>query len=279
MVELSYSDPEWCEAQYNPRGRVPNATDIYARWPIDSARIRAALPHAADIPYGEHAREVMDVFRAAEPRGALVFIHGGYWRGFSKDDFSFLAEALVRQGISVALPSYPLCPEVSVADIAQSCRRAIVKLWRDVLSPDERGKLVVSCQSAGGYLAGALFTTDWADYALPATPFCGGLSISGVFELEPLINTSMNTGIRLDAAQARAWSLHTACPHVAAPFILTVGGLESPEFHRQSDQLASAWPEICRTPASIPGRHHFDVVEELGRAGTPLFAQAMALFA
>ncbi|SDR63121.1 arylformamidase [Rhizobiales bacterium GAS113] len=274
-----YSDPAWCEAQYNPRGAVPNATDIYARWPLDSARLRAELPHEADIRYGDHAREVMDVFHAADPRGALVFIHGGYWRGFSKDDFSFLAQALVQEGISVALPNYPLCPEVSVADIAQSCRRAVAKLWRDVLSPAERARLVVSGHSAGGYLTAALFATDWADYALPLTPFCGGLSISGVFELEPLVNTSMNSAIGLDVARARAWSLPKACPHVAAPLLLTVGGLESPEFHRQSAELATAWPEICHAPVSIPGRHHFDVVEELGRAGTPLFVEAMGLFA
>ena len=274
-----YSDPAWCEAQYNPRGAVPNAPEIYARWPLDSARIRAELPHEADLRYGGDAREVMDVFHAQDQRGALVFIHGGYWRAFSKDDFSFLAQALAKAGITVVMPSYPLCPEVSVADIAQSCRRAIVTAWREALSPAERGKFVVSGHSAGGYLTAALFATDWAEYGLPPSPFCGGLSISGVFELEPLINTSMNTAIGLDVEKARAWSLHTARPHVRAPLTLAVGELESPEFHRQSAQLAAAWPEICRAPMSVPGRHHFDVCEELGRADTPLFAEAMALFA
>jgi arylformamidase len=272
-----YADPAWCEAQYNPRGAVPNAPEIYARWPILSQRLKAELPHEANIGYGAHAREVMDVFHAPRARGALVFIHGGYWRGFSKDDFSFLAQALIEAGISVAMPSYPLCPEVTLRDIAQSCRRAIVKLWREALSSSERAKLVVCGHSAGGYLTAALFATDWADYGLPPTPFCGGLSISGVFELEPLVNTTMNTGIRLSVEEARAWSLHETCPHVAAPLVLTVGEKESPEFHRQSAQLAAAWPEICRAPISIPGRHHFDVVEELGRAGTPVFGQAMAL--
>jgi len=274
-----YADPAWCEAQYNPRGAVPNATDIYARWPLESARLRAELPHEANIGYGAHAREVMDVFHATSARGALVFIHGGYWRGFSKDDFSFLAEALVKAGISVAMPSYPLCPEVTVNDIAQSCRRAIVKLWRETLAPAERAKLVVCGHSAGGYLTAALFVTDWAEFGLPPTPFRGGLSISGVFELEPLVNTTMNTGIKLSVSEALAWSLHEACPHVAAPLLLTVGEKESPEFHRQSAQLAAAWPEVCHPPVSIPARHHFDVVEELGRAGTPVFEQAMALFA
>jgi arylformamidase len=275
----SYADPAWCEAQYNPRGGVPNATEIYARWPIESARVKSKLPHHADLRYGTHGREVVDVFHAAGARGALVFFHGGYWRGFSKDDFAFLAEALVEAGISVAMPSYPLCPEVTVNDIAQSCRLAIVKLWREALSPAERAKLVVAGHSAGGYLTAALFATDWAEHGLPPTPFCGGLSISGVFELEPLVNTSMNTAIKLSVDEARSWSLIEVCPHVAAPLLLTVGAKESPEFHRQSAQLAAAWPEVCRAPLGIPGRHHFDVIEELGRAGTPVFEQAMGLFA
>ncbi|MBV9519589.1 MAG: alpha/beta hydrolase [Hyphomicrobiales bacterium] len=274
----SYSDPAWCEAQYNPRGAVANATEIYARWPLESARVKQKLSHVG-LRYGPHAREEMDVFRAPSARGALIFFHGGYWRAFSKDDFAFLAEALVGAGITVAMPSYPLCPEASLEDIAQSSVSAVVKLWREVLSPAERARLVISGHSAGGYLTAALFATDWAAHGLPPTPFCGGLSISGVFELEPLVNTTMNTAIGLTAETARAWSHGGSCPHVAAPLVLCVGEQESPEFHRQSAELAHAWPEVCRAPIAIPGRHHFDVVEELGRDGTPVFKEAMALFA
>lgn len=274
----SYADPAWCEAQYNPRGAVPNATEIYARWPVESARVRKKLA-PVELRYGPNPREVMDVYHARDARGALVFFHGGYWRAFSKDDFAFLAEALVEAGVTVAMPSYPLCPEASLAEITQSSVRAIVKLWRDGLSPAEKAKLVISGHSAGGYLTAALFAIDWAELSLPPTPFRGGLSISGVFELEPLVNTTMNTAIGLDAEKARALSLGPSCPHVAAPLVLCVGALESPEFHRQSAELARAWPEVCRAPIDIPGRHHFDVVEELGRAGTPVFKEVIAVFA
>jgi arylformamidase len=273
----SYTDPAWCEAQYNPRGAVPNAAEIYARWPVESARVKKKLA-PVELRYGPHSREVVDVFHAREARGALVFFHGGYWRAFSKDDFAFLAEALVEAGITVAMPSYPLCPEASLKDITESSVRAIVKLWRDPLSPAEKAKLVISGHSAGGYLTAALFANDWAAHGLPPTPFRGGLSISGVFELEPLVNTTMNTAIGLDGEKARALSLGASCPHVAAPLVLCVGEKESPEFHRQSAELARAWPEVCRAPIAIPGRHHFDVVEELGRAGTPVFNEAMTLF-
>jgi arylformamidase len=273
----NYADPTWCEAQYNPRLLVPDAARIYASWPQDSARVRDELPHEANVAYGPHPREIMDVFHAKDARGALIFIHGGYWRMFSKDEYSFIAEGPVKAGITVAMPSYPLCPEVTVDDISASMRRAVVTLWRDHLGAAERSKLVVSGHSAGGYLTAAMFATEWTRHGLPATPFAGGLSISGVFELEPLVNTTMNELIRFNVDLARAWSLGAACPHVAAPLALVVGENESPEFHRQSTDLAAAWPEVCRRPVSIPGRNHFDVVGELGRASTPVFETAMEL--
>jgi arylformamidase len=275
----NYAEPAWCEQQYNPRFLVPDAADIYARWPRESARVRAELPHEASVVYGPHAREIMDVFHAKQACGALIFIHGGYWRMFSKDEFSFIAEGPVKAGITVAVLGYPLCPEVTVNDIPRSIRRAVTKLWRDHLSLAERSRLIVAGHSAGGYLTAAMFATDWTEHGLPATPFAGGLSISGVFELEPLVNTTMNELMGFNVDQARAWSLGGACPHVAAPLALMVGERESSEFHRQSANFAADWPEICREPLSIPGRNHFDVVGELARAGTPVFEAAMGLLA
>ena len=233
----SYADPAWCEAQYNPRGAVPNAPEIYARWPVESARVKKKLAHE-ELRYGAHPREVMDVYHAPSARGCLVFFHGGYWRAFSKDDFAFLAEALVEVGITVAMPSYPLCPEASLDDITQSSVSAIVKLWQGTLSPAEKARLVISGHSAGGYLTAALFATDFAEHGLPPTPFRGGLSISGVFELEPLVNTTMNTAIGLDAEKARALSLGASCPQrEGAPLCTAVQEIEPRKQGSSKEQL------------------------------------------
>ena len=88
----------------------------------------------------------------------------------------------------------------------------------------------------------------------------------------------MNTAIGLDSAEGAHLEPRRLLPACGGASGLCVGEKESPEFHRQSAELARAWPEVCRAPIDIPGRHHFDVVEELGRAGTPVFNEAIALF-
>lgn len=253
---------EWFEQQYNPRLSVPDAALHFARWGAWSAETRAAGPYQADIAYGPHPREVFDLFRADTATGLVIFLHGGYWRALSKAEHSFVAGPLRAAGYSVAVINYPLCPEVTVAAIADSCRRAIAALWPRLTAQEQRNVLVCG-HSAGGYLTAAMLTSDWQALGLPAAPFTAGLSLSGIFALEPLIHTSMNETIRLTADQAAAWSMTRLDARVAVPFLLAVGEREPAEFHRQSRQLAETWALAPDAVLSIAGTDHFTIVEQL----------------
>ncbi|WP_034851044.1 alpha/beta hydrolase [Inquilinus limosus] len=278
MITLRYDDPDWCEREYNPRVTVPDLPGVFGRWLDTAAAARERLPHQAGIAYGADPRETLDLFRADRPRGAVVFIHGGYWRASSKDEVSWAAAALVPAGFTTLVLNYPLCPQVTIAGIADCCRRAVAFAWANLLDEAERRCLIASGHSAGGYLTASMLATDWAVRGLPAAPFAGGVSISGVFDLRPLLRTSMNELIRLTPEQAQAWSLHEVPePRPGAPLELLVGGDETAEFHRQSALMAAAWPTLTRTPVPVPGRHHFDVVEEIGRPGTPVFDAVLRL--
>ena len=272
-----WADPRWCEAQYNNRLLVPNALDYIQRWPKWAAATRARLPFVTGISYGPHAREVIDIVPCPNPKGMFVFIHGGYWRVFSKDDHSWIAETFHAAGYSVALINYPLCPEVTVGTIVESCRAAIIKIWSEA-SPRERANMVLSGHSAGGHMAAALFATDWRARGLPESPFVGGLPISGVFELAPLVLTSMNGEMRLTADTALSWSVDTLVPQVKAPLALVVGAAESPEFVRQSMDQAARWASHGATATAYPGLNHFSIVEELRDPSSAMFARALHLF-
>jgi arylformamidase len=258
--------PEFVERGYNNRAAVPEHPRFLARYTeLSRAAAETLRPHF-DLRYGPGPKETLDLFVPRTPaNGTFVFIHGGYWRSLDKADFSFVASPLVEQGIAVALVNYDLCPTVTVATIVDQCRRAVLWLLRDGprhgVSID---RVIVGGHSAGGHLTAMLFATDWQRYGLSRAPFAGGVSLSGVHDLEPLVLSTMNADLRLDAAEARRVSPVNCMPTTDVPLFVAVGANETSEFVRQSDLIFDAWPQ--NRPAGmtvalrIPGRHHFSAV-------------------
>lgn len=274
---MAEQDAAWAEREYNPRLLVPDAARIYEAWPARAEATRWRHPPLPEIRYGDHPREVMDLFRAPNARGTVLFIHGGYWRALSKNDFSWVADGFLGQGLSVALLNYPLTPEVKLSRIVEASRTAFATLYADVLNPAERRRVVVTGHSAGGYLAALHLATAWEDWGLPEDPLAGCMPISGVFSLAPLIPTTMNEAIGLDLAEAGELSLYGKPWRSQAPLTLVVGGDESREFHRQSDDLAAAWGELSPRVIDVPGRNHFDVIDGLAEPGSDLNRAIMTM--
>jgi arylformamidase len=268
---------DWHEREYNPRLTVADAGDLISAWSARSDATRRAHPPLRDIRTGDHPREVLDLFRPDSPRGVVVYIHGGYRRSFSKSETAFVAEGFLGAGLSVALLNYPLCPEVALETLIESVRRSFAHLVRDVLTDAERTAVVVTGHSAGGYLTAALVATDWTARGLPAYPFHGAVPISGVFDLAPLVHTSMNEQIRLTPERARGLNLLAAPQQVLAPVVVAVGGAETPEFHRQSRALTEAWTSPRPTLLEVDGANHFTVLDALATPGTPLNAAVTAM--
>ena len=85
--------------EYMPSRRVPNARAYFAAWTRDSAAVRQAHPPTT-LAYGPGEHETLDVFEpAGEARATLLWIHGGYWKAFYKEDFSSLAPPLLTAGV------------------------------------------------------------------------------------------------------------------------------------------------------------------------------------
>lgn len=271
MVAIDY------EAEYNNRLRIPEYRDIVARWQATSAAERPAARTALDQPYGPGERQRYDLFHAGE-RGAplVVHIHGGYWQMGGRQDTAFVARAFNAAGIDVAIPSYSLCPQVSVMQIVDEMRRCLAALW---LATHKHP--VVVGHSAGGHLTAAMLATDWRQVAgVPADLVRAGCAISGVFELAPLIPTTINRAVRLDAeAAAQASPLFWPPPGPGRTLVAAVGEHETAEFHRQSRTLAEAWANagVSTEYLSVAGVNHFTIVDELTRSDSALFRRVVAL--
>jgi arylformamidase len=271
------TDPTPEELQYYPRLRVENAAEIYGAWPKRAEETRTKYAFVEDIPYGTHPRELIDLCRAPGAKGCVIYIHGGYWRAFSKLETSFVANGFVEQGLSVALINYPLCPEVRIGDIRNSVERAISFLYRNVLTKAECANIVVTGHSAGGYLAVSMLTADWSKHAMPQDPFAGVISLSGVFDVAPLINTSMNADLGITKDSAVALNLMNERPRSRTRLCFAVGGDESEEFHRQSEDMSFAWLGMAPDYVDLPGYNHFTIVDDLASPQGELNRRAIAM--
>ena len=274
--------PEYYEAQYNNRAMVPEHPQIIANWVNESAKVRASDRCELDLEYGASYLEKLDLFFPETPSKALlVFIHGGYWRSLDKNDFSFLAPAFTQRGITVATINYGLAPQLRIDDIVRQSRVAIAWLAQNARRYGaDANKIYVAGHSAGGHLAAMMAATHWPSVSttLPINLINGTISISGLYDLEPIRLTSVNQEVRLDAAAAQRLSPALMQPAAATPMLIAVGGDESAEFKRQNQLLLDRWSKLCAMQdIPLPGANHFTVVEELGKAQSPLHQAALTM--
>ena len=267
------------EAEYNNRVRVPESAAIMVRWQAASAAYRASAKADLDLSYDVGERHKYDVFHpsSADPRAPLViYVHGGYWQRGDRKDYSFVAREMNARGIAVAIPSYPLCPDVTVSNIIANLEVCTLALWQRT-----QQRPVVVGHSAGGHLAACLIGTDWDKIAdVPRDLVRMAYSISGVFDLAPLVQTSLNVALKLDVDAAECASpSQWRPPSSATRFVASVGGLESGEFHRQSLALAAQWrvAGVDATSVVVPDTNHFTIVDELVRPGSDMLAAITAM--
>ncbi len=279
--------PEAIERGYNNRQAVPDYPQWFDRWARESADVRAAWHPQLDLRFGPGPKETLDLFVPRMPaRGTHLFLHGGYWRSLDKSDHSFVALPYLLHGYAVAVANYDLAPSVSIATIVDQARRALAWVWKHgPAAGASTERVVVSGHSAGGHLAAMLMATDWrAEWqgsGVPERPLHGALSLSGVHDLRPLTQASMNADLKLDDASAAALSPVLMAPRVDAPLLVAVGLDETSEFVRQARLLVDAWSAVPHPPRikylGVPHTHHFSVLNELANANTPLADATLAL--
>ncbi|MGE3991211.1 alpha/beta hydrolase [Pseudorhodoplanes sp.] len=254
-------------AAYNNRAAVADFPDIVAQWQRDGAAYREAMAQQGraelDVRFGPTERQYVDLFKAKDPQAPVaLFIHGGYWRAMSPKEHSHLARGLSAHGVTVAVAGYDLAPQVSIAQIIEEMRNAVLFLWKRY-----GRRIMVYGHSAGGHLTACMMATDWPslDVTAPADLVPAGYAISGVFDLAGLVDTDMNVDFRLDESSARAASpLFWPAPD-GRVLDIVVGGDELPEFIRLSRVMADTWGAagVQTRYEAVPGKHHFNVVAPL----------------
>ena len=262
------------EVEYNNRARVPENPVLMAGWARDAAAYREQRA-SRSIRYGPAARNTIDLFPGHHDGPIVVFIHGGYWQTLDGSFFSHCARGLNAHGIGVAVPTYDLCPDVSVDNIIGQMRMASRELAR-------LGRpLLLSGHSAGGHLAACLLATDWQalDPSLPKQFVVAAYTISGLFDLVPLVETSINKALRLDQITARAASPLFWKPPAHGSLDAVVGGNESAKYFRQSKTIVEQWGRagIPTRFGVVPDANHFTAIAPLADPHSPMVARLTQL--
>ena len=216
-----------------------------------------------DLRYGPAERCTFDFFDAGPAaRGVLMYLHAGYWQWRDKAGFRFIAPALVRRGLHVALVNYPLCPTVSLAELTDTVRTAVPAVLGRA---DAALPLVAMGHSAGGHLAMEMALTDWSARGLPMATVAGVIALSGLYDLAPLVQTSLNEKLRLDAQSAAAASpLYRAAPG-GPPLLLAAGADETPAMREQSRRMHDVWLAMGNLSVlhEEPNADHFSLLQRL----------------
>jgi arylformamidase len=230
-----------------------------------SEAARARLDMLADIAYGAGPDETLDLFFPNERRQAMpvhIFIHGGYWRMFSKSDYSYVAKTVTQAGAIAVIIDYSLMPDVRMEHIIDQVRRA--KRWVIDTIAEYQGdpnRLTISGHSAGAHLATFLVQSDPSPSGVEAALLLGGL-----YDLKPLQSSFLQPLIGLTDDEVFRFSPlgHTHDP--ATRVSILVGSEETPPFHQQAEAFQAVLQSqgLSAELTTLADSNHVSSVRDLG---------------
>ena len=255
------------EYQYVTGQARTSFPDLLATYQTLSDAAAQAASCTSDLYYGVGDRQTFDFFAAdGSADTTVVYFHAGYWQSRDKSTFRFLAPAFTCKGINVAVVNYPLCPTVSIGELVEVTRASFSEVLR-VANPFGRGshRLIAAGHSAGGHIAVELALTDWVSRGFERNPIDAVIALSGVFNLTPLITTTLNKKLGLSGTTARQNSPVLRARAGLPRALFVVGAGETPAFVEQSRDMHNAWRSVDNDSELliIDGADHFSLLENL----------------
>jgi len=281
MNEVGYKGfrADELEYQFNPRVSVPEFPELSKVRAALSRKVRESAKSWLDVPYGKSPREKLDIYAADKPGGPVfVYLHGGYWRGGSKEDNCNFAPTFTARGATVVLVEYDLCPRVTVSEIVGETRSAVAWIYRNIARyRGDPGKIHLAGASAGGHLTAMALAHDWEKQDLPRDIIKGAVVMSGVYDLDMVMRISVQEEVRLTPEMARENNPFLHPPMARCPILVAVGGAEPKGWQQMSEDFFNYCK--ARGPSVkylvVPGANHYTVPEQFLDASSSLTQAAL----
>jgi len=261
------------DSEYDNRKKVVGAAE-HISWFAEASRLtRNTIANVLDLSYGNDPDQTLDLFfangssKGTGDRPVHVFFHGGYWKALHKDDFSYVANCLSDSDGICAVVNYSLIPSVTLDQLVHQCQQSLLWLWHNVGNyGGDPEMLTISGHSAGGHLVARMIATDWSkhDVEVPANLIKGGVSLSGIFDLEPIRLSFLNAELGLDETSSRRHSPIHLFNRGNSELLCFFGEHEGDEYRSQSETIAGKWP--VTEAQMLEGHDHFTIVRELHQA-------------
>ncbi|HAP77476.1 MAG TPA: alpha/beta hydrolase [Acidimicrobiaceae bacterium] len=259
------------EREYSPSSRAGGSAEPHVqRYRDESERAATTIRSSLQTSHGSL------VVPAGTGAPLLVFVHGGYWQALSASASLFLGPGAAAAGWAYAAIEYTIAPEGSIEQMVGEVAAELAAVSALAPAPSH---IVVAGHSAGAHLV-AMATLA----AVPPVAVDRVVLVSGVFDLIPLVRTTVNEALGLTEAAAMALSpqfLPVEGVQSGRPETVVVwGDADTSAFRAQSRHYAErlAASGVTVTALECAGRHHFDVVDDLVAPTTALGAATLGPF-
>lgn len=264
MSWRDYSESE-LEREYTPASCVEDVQIYLNQYASAGNRSRQTFRHEK-LKYGQHVDEWLWLAPLTNTKNhkkkLVVFVHGGFWRRLSADDGTFLTPGFQQLGYDFASINYSLCPNEPLETLVDQTRSAI----RFLQTTYDPSNITLIGHSAGAHLIAMILVSS-------STPrFARAILVSGIYDLAPILETSINVETQLTTEVAKRLSpINLVSQASNTPITVVWGENETDEFKRQSRDFAASWareetherPVICE----ISKRNHFDILYDLPTQG------------
>lgn len=260
------------EFEFNPRLSTPHVEHWLERAESRSEAARQTLNGDYDVRYGSSRLMTCDIFPAGADAPVHVYFHGGYWKSRDKADYSFMVQAFVDAGVTLVIPNYDLCPDVTLHTIVRQtadCLRWVKANLAQWGADTER--LSVSGHSAGAHLVAMALTPGFEHHAADLG-IRRVVLISGLYDLEPVLGVSVNQELGLTPEDVSLLSpLRLAVPEQLDVTVL-VGADETAGWIRQSQDYYHLLEGHAAGVSLdiLPGHDHFSIVADFENADGPV---------